>query len=894
MVTWPVSGVLATRTMWLHVALVIAPCAALPGAGFTQSASQLRRALLTDYDKLTPPISSAGTNPIKMEVRFFKIESVQSLSSVMRLKVWLRLLWRDERLSWDPKAHGGVDQLWFNSRALTDPEATEIWLPDVQAYNSGAGIEQTLDPATAMVSPTGDIFWSRPGVLEVLCRFSGLVAFPFDQPSCSIEFGGWSLSGVYQGLMLKDLGWADGTQEATAGSSYQEYQLKNVTVVFNNFDYEVGDGWPVVRYDIVLSRQDVYHQLLILVPGILLTTLSQTVFFMSPTSMERLSFGITLILANEVTRITIAAYVPVCGELLWVDMFLLLCTVFTTFALLESAIVLFLTHHTDKHLYPNWVTLMAQGLGHMVSGWLLRLVPKANPSLRTRIQKWRVENRKSIEQLSTATVHLENEQESSAGFLFRRVNRVVEASQQVPSGAPCSRPSCQPQSRGVGPGQQSNRWAAPPAPEQAAPAQSSAAAAEKGRSVEEEPSGRKPQARVIYTSPLPAPGPPPMLVTPPASPPEAGSIMSTMRTNSTGADHSHRGSDLAGGFVLASKAVLQVLRSTAVRPCRKDESNDSGHSRSESEDHLPEAATEWIKSGRTYMGPTDARKLLVFEKLFFQLDQDGSGWVSLLDVGAFFSLARLDIAPAVREQLLENADSEKDQMIVRMEWMELCVALLWDTPESSLDLAASVFEAQKSLEQRRAMHTWHKLASRIDRTCRLTPLVFLCCLIALLTLDVRDDYSLSASETAPKQRQMVQGLPPHMTWSNEKLIVAMALPIALLATYLLFQIATRALVWSHVVGREGFSSQRQKKERKGRKMAYRWRRSLERNDRAMESSVSSDGSVTKSPATKPFWTQKTRASIRSLIPSRRASSGLDKSPPRHPAGSVSVVADSRM
>ena len=66
------------------------------------------------------------------------------------------------------------------------------------------------------------------------------------------------------------------------------------------------------------------------------------------------------------------------------------------------------------------------------------------------------------------------------------------------------------------------------------------------------------------------------------------------------------------------------------------------------------------------------------------------------------------------------------------------------------------------------------------------------------------------------------------------------------------------------------------------------------SDRAMESSVSSDGSVTKSPATKPFWTQKTRASIRSLIPSRRASSGLDKSPPRHPAGSVSVVADSRM
>ena len=103
------------------------------------------------------------------------------------------------------------------------------------------------------------------------------------------------------------LRWTDGTQEATAGSSYQEFSISDVSTSLTAFQYPDDDEatnftepWPNVRYDITLRRSSLYHQLLILAPGIILTSLSLTVFFMRPDSSERLSFGITLILANEV------------------------------------------------------------------------------------------------------------------------------------------------------------------------------------------------------------------------------------------------------------------------------------------------------------------------------------------------------------------------------------------------------------------------------------------------------------------------------------------------------------------------------------------------------------------------------------------------------------------
>lgn len=348
------------------------------GRHHTTQATRLREDLLRGYDKIVPPpsqravnYSQAGTE-VALSIRFFKVISVKVAEGQMQLKVWMRTRWTDERLSWDPHSYGNVTMVHFMAHALTVPESSEIWLPDVKPYNSNQAIESTLEPALATVYPSGEVYWARDGLFDVVCKFSGLVAFPFDRLSCELEVAGWMLSGGFQGITLQDNGFElDTMQEVTAGSSYQEYGIANVSVQLLTFHYACcpNEPWPVARYTVTLRRASTYYTLLIIVPTLLLTYLSMGVFFMSHEVGERLSFGITLMLANEVTKITVAGFVPVCGELLWVDLFMLVSSLFCGVSLLETMIVLFLAYHTDRHLLPAWATGLAlQACCHRRSG----------------------------------------------------------------------------------------------------------------------------------------------------------------------------------------------------------------------------------------------------------------------------------------------------------------------------------------------------------------------------------------------------------------------------------------------------------------------------------------------------------------------------------------------
>ena len=57
-------------------------------------------------------------------------------SAELELLVWVRTGWKDPRLAWDPAQYGGVDQLSFSSRLSDIPEQGDIWVPDLDLYNT--------------------------------------------------------------------------------------------------------------------------------------------------------------------------------------------------------------------------------------------------------------------------------------------------------------------------------------------------------------------------------------------------------------------------------------------------------------------------------------------------------------------------------------------------------------------------------------------------------------------------------------------------------------------------------------------------------------------------------------------------------------------------------------
>ncbi len=300
---------------------------------YSEHATRLNADLLTGYNKHVPPKSvrrnstdsggsRAGTD-VEVQVRFYKVESVSVAEGRMALQMWLRYRWHDDRFAWSPAEYGGVDHTYFMAAGHNKPEETELWVPDVQVYNSAIDVNEIMNGQLAQVFYDGRISWSRPGLLDVLCRFSGLVAFPFDRLQCTFELGGWIMGADLQGLHFftsQDggshlLAWEpqglDGIREKTVGPAYHEYSIHEVTAERDSFEYRgsattaVGVPFPVLRYTVTLRRVQSYYLLLVIGPCLLLTCFSFTVFWMKPVVGERLGYGITLILATEVFKLVV-------------------------------------------------------------------------------------------------------------------------------------------------------------------------------------------------------------------------------------------------------------------------------------------------------------------------------------------------------------------------------------------------------------------------------------------------------------------------------------------------------------------------------------------------------------------------------------------------------------
>ena len=305
------------------------------------------------FSKITPPTGNRsivyleGQEPqysgsgcdVRMQLRLFKVLEVKPAQGAMILKVWLRMYWQDSRLAWDPSQFGNVSRTFFQTAGFSGAEDSEIWIPDIQPYNGLEGTVNTLEPAIADVGSDGQVFLSRPGTLNVMCKFSGLVAFPYDQLICPVEFGGWSFSGGYQGILLHDGGFSISTQEVTSGTSYQEYLIEDVGVKRVNYEYACcpSEPWPVVIYKLKLSRASDFYITVSLFPGMCITLLSFAIFWTDTGSADALGYGISVIIVNLLANLVLIDLLPACGEMIWIDLFSTINTIFCCISLVQSA-----------------------------------------------------------------------------------------------------------------------------------------------------------------------------------------------------------------------------------------------------------------------------------------------------------------------------------------------------------------------------------------------------------------------------------------------------------------------------------------------------------------------------------------------------------------------------
>jgi len=206
--------------------------------------------------------------------------------------------------------------------------------------------------------------------------------------------------------------------ELTSQPSYQEYKIKAVAVDLIVYEYACcpNEPWPIAKYVVTLKRTTGFYYTMIIGPGIIVTLLSFAVFWTDTNSADALGYGITVIVVNLLGNLVLVNMLPMCGELLWIDIFSALNTGFCCIALFQSAFNIMLENKTDDHLLPLWMVVPV--------AWLQKQLPTAEGGVHKAIlnsgpdSAVPVDYESLLNSASTLT-------ESVAGILYRQQMRTT-------------------------------------------------------------------------------------------------------------------------------------------------------------------------------------------------------------------------------------------------------------------------------------------------------------------------------------------------------------------------------------------------------------------------------------------------------------------------------------
>lgn len=156
-----------------------------------------------------------------------------------------------------------------------------------------------------MVSNTGHVFWPPIVKLRSTCSLD-ITYFPFDDQVCKMKMGSWA----YDGLQV-DVFNRTNPVDLSNFVSNGEWELVNVKVLRNIVYYPCcPEPFPDVTFMVHIRRRTLYYTYNVIIPCIMLSILTLLGFWMRPDSGEKVTLGLTVLLAFSVFMLLIAENMP--------------------------------------------------------------------------------------------------------------------------------------------------------------------------------------------------------------------------------------------------------------------------------------------------------------------------------------------------------------------------------------------------------------------------------------------------------------------------------------------------------------------------------------------------------------------------------------------------------
>ncbi|XP_067672594.1 neuronal acetylcholine receptor subunit alpha-2-like [Haliotis asinina] len=259
------------------------------------------------------------TVKIEFNIQLIQIMDLDERNQVLTLNVWDRYNWYDEYLKWNPAEWGGVNKVRI--------PPSKIWTPDIRLYNyADERLEEHRD-ALCQIENTGLVIWLPQAVYKSSCEID-VSAFPFDIQNCHLKFGSWTYDQSKVDLELL------GKKKEIDLSEYvvsNAWNILSAPAKRNEVSYSCcPEQYVDLTFRLIFQRRSVLYNYILILPCILLTSLTLVLFWIPPESPAKLMLGINifvafflLLLLMESSLPPAAASVPLLGTYYCLNMILI-------------------------------------------------------------------------------------------------------------------------------------------------------------------------------------------------------------------------------------------------------------------------------------------------------------------------------------------------------------------------------------------------------------------------------------------------------------------------------------------------------------------------------------------------------------------------------------------
>ncbi|CAF2391554.1 unnamed protein product [Rotaria sp. Silwood2] len=264
------------------------------------------------YDPLERPVvNDSDTLLVSMSLAIQQIMDFDEKNEILALSGWLVFEWFAYNLRWKPEDYGGIQSIRLPS--------TRIWTPDVVLYNSASENFEGTMKTNLVVQSNGTILFVPPGV---------------------------------------NLTTNSDTGQLDAYIKNAEWDLEAFVAVRQAFVYECCPTvYPFVLFTIQIRRRTLYYVVNVVVPCVLISSMTVLGFLLPPDSGEKLTLQITILLSIVMFSLLISGIIPASSTALpTIVMYFATVMCLCTMSVIATVFVLVLHHRNAKsHTMPMWV-----------------------------------------------------------------------------------------------------------------------------------------------------------------------------------------------------------------------------------------------------------------------------------------------------------------------------------------------------------------------------------------------------------------------------------------------------------------------------------------------------------------------------------------------------------